>query len=93
MNVERVRELMEWLPKRKNPSSLVSVVFNKADGTERQLTFNPLHSAPVKGTGKKMGEEAAQRIWKVTDIKIKEWRSFDARRVIRFRVDGEIITD
>jgi hypothetical protein len=72
-------------------SGFVSVYFFKKDGTERQMTFNPLHFGEVLGTGSKMKDpDAVENIVRCMDVK-KGWRSFDCRRVFRMRVNGEII--
>lgn len=70
-------------------SGFVSVTFHKADGSERQLTFNPKHIGPVKGTGTKCQDP---NIFRVMDIKLNQWRSFDARRVIKITVSGQTTT-
>lgn len=72
-------------------SSFVSVYFTKLDGTERQMTFNPLHFGEVKGTGHAIKDpEAVVNIVRCMDIK-KGWRSFDCRRVFRMKVNGEVL--
>ena len=71
-------------------SRLVSVHFIKQDGTERQMTFNPLHFGEVKGTGNPIKDpDAKLNILRVMDIH-KGWRSFDCRRVFRIKVDGQV---
>ncbi|MFZ9350040.1 MAG: hypothetical protein ACO242_05020 [Candidatus Fonsibacter ubiquis] len=71
-------------------SGFVSVHFLKADGTERQMTFNPLHFGEVKGTGHAIVDPVKkQNIVRCMDVK-KGWRSFDCRRVFRIKVNGEI---
>lgn len=67
-------------------SQLVSVTFIKKDGTERQLTWNPKHVGEVKGTGTKCQDP---NIFRVMDIKLGQWRSFDANRVIKIKVSGQ----
>ena len=70
---------------------LVSVYFIKADGSERQMTFNPLHKGQVLGTGHPIKDPIkALNNFKVMDIKKNAWRSFDARRVFRIKVNGQI---
>ena len=70
---------------------LVSVHFIKADGTERQMTFNPLHKGQVLGTGHPIKDPVtAANNFKVMDIKKNAWRSFDARRVFKIRVNGQV---
>jgi hypothetical protein len=71
-------------------SGFVSVHFLKADGTERQMTFNPLHFGEVKGTGHAIVDPVKkENIVRCMDVK-KGWRSFDCRRVFRIKVNGEI---
>ena len=72
-------------------SGFVSVYFTKKDGSERQMTFNPLHFGEVKGTGHALKDpEAVQNIVRCMDIH-KGWRSFDCRRVFRMKVNGQLI--
>jgi hypothetical protein len=71
-------------------AGFVSVHFLKADGTERQMTFNPLHFGEVKGTGHAIIDPVKkENIVRCMDVK-KGWRSFDCRRVFRIKVNGEI---
>jgi hypothetical protein len=71
-------------------SGFVSVHFLKADGSERQMTFNPLHFGEVKGTGHAIVDPVKkENIVRCMDVK-KGWRSFDCRRVFRIKVNGEI---
>ena len=67
-------------------SQFVSVTFTKANGEERQLTFNPAHVGEIKGTGTKCEDP---NVFKIMDIKLNQWRSFRADRVIKIRVAGE----
>jgi hypothetical protein len=67
-------------------SQFISVTFTKANGEERQLTFNPRHIGPVKGTGAKCEDP---NVFKVMDVKLNQWRSFKADRVIKIKVAGE----
>lgn len=72
-------------------SSFVSVYFIKQDGTERQMTFNPLHFGEVKGTGHALKDpDAILNIVRCMDVQ-KGWRSFDCRRVFRMKVNGQVI--
>lgn len=72
-------------------SQLVSVHFVKADGSERQLTFNPLHKGQVLGTGHPIKDPVTKlNNFKIMDIKLGQWRSFDARRVFRIKVAGQV---
>lgn len=71
-------------------SHLVSVHFIKQDGSERQMTFNPLHFGEVKGTGHAIKDpDTKLNIVRCMDIR-KGWRSFDCRRVFRIKVNGQI---
>ena len=67
-------------------SQFVSVTFTKANGEERQLTFNPAHVGEIKGTGTKCEDP---NVFKVMDIKLNQWRSFRADRVIKIKVAGQ----
>ena len=67
-------------------SQFVSVTFTKANGEERQLTFNPNHIGEIKGTGTKCEDP---NVFKVMDIKLNQWRSFCADRVIKIKVAGQ----
>ncbi len=68
-------------------SKLVSVRFTKKDGSERQLTFNPADHADIKGTGSPCSDP---NIFRIRDIKLGQWRSFDARRCHSIKVDGTL---
>jgi len=71
-------------------SHFVSVEFIKADGSKRQMTFNPKHFGEVKGTGHAIVDPVKQaNIVRCMDIN-KGWRSFDCRRVFRIKVNGQI---
>ena len=69
--------------------TLVNVRFTKKNGEERSLTFNPRDFAEIKGTGNKCEDE---NIFRIRDIKLGAWRSFDARRVICISSQGEQTT-
>ena len=69
--------------------TLVNVRFTKKSGEERSLTFNPRDFAEVKGTGAKCADE---NIFRIRDIKLGAWRSFDARRVLSISAQGEQTT-
>lgn len=70
-------------------SKMVSVTFTKANGEERQLTFNPRHKGQILGTGNPIKDpEKAANVFRIMDIKLNEWRSFDARRVSKVRFQG-----
>jgi len=66
--------------------TLVNVRFTKKNGEERSLTFNPRDFAEVKGTGTKCEDE---NIFRIRDIRLGQWRSFDARRVLKISSQGE----
>lgn len=68
-------------------SQFVSVSFTKANGEERQLTFNPKQIGEIKGTGTKCQDP---NIFRIVDINLKQWRSFDARRVFKIKVSGKV---
>lgn len=68
-------------------SQFVSVTFIKANGETRQLTFNPNHKGEVKGTGHVTQDP---NIFRIMDSKLGAWRSFDARRCISIKVNGQI---
>lgn len=68
-------------------SKLVSVRFTKKDGSERQLTFNPMDFAEIKGTGHPTSDP---NIFRIRDIKLGAWRSFDARRCLSIKVGGKV---
>ena len=67
-------------------SQFVSVTFTKTNGEERQLTFNPNHIGEIKGTGTKCQDPD---VFKVMDIKLNQWRSFRADRVVKIKVAGQ----
>lgn len=68
-------------------SKLVSVRFTKKDGSQRQLTFNPADTNDVKGTGNPTQDP---NIFRIRDIKLGQWRSFDARRCLSIKVGGKL---
>lgn len=67
-------------------SSFVTITFEKKDGTERKITVNPKQVGEIKGTGTKCADP---NIFRVVDTKIGQWRSFDARRVIKVSSKGQ----
>lgn len=77
---ERLKQLIESAG-----STYVSVVFRKKDGSERQLTFNPKDHNDIKGTGNPTDDP---NIFRIRDNNLQQWRSFDARRVLRVKVRG-----
>ena len=68
-------------------SQFVSVTFVKKDGTERQLTFNPKQIGEIKGTGRQCNDPD---IFRIVEANKGQWRSFDAKRVISIKVNGEV---
>ena len=70
-------------------SRLVSVKFEKRDGTIRTLVFNPLDFNDVKGTG---SPASPPNIFRVRETTKNQWRSFDAERVLNIKVNGNIHT-
>jgi hypothetical protein len=83
-NAQAVSKLIQ-----ESGSKLVSVNFNKADGSARTLVFNPMDFADIKGTGKPCSNP---NIFRIRDIKLGAWRSFDARRVTSIKVAGTVVT-
>jgi len=77
---ERLKQLIESAG-----STYVSVVFRKKDGSERQLTFNPKDHNDIKGTGNPTDDP---NIFRIRDNNLQQWRSFDARRVLRVKARG-----
>ena len=70
-------------------AKFVSVTFAKKDGTRRQLTFNPKDISGVKGTGSPCSNP---NIFRVRDIKLGQWRSFDVSRTLTVKVNGTVHT-
>ena len=68
-------------------SKFVSVTFTKKDGSERQLTFNPKDYRDIKGTGSPSQDPC---IFRIRDVKLNAWRSFDSRRALSVKVNGTI---
>ena len=75
-------------------SSIVSVTFIKADGTQRQLSFNPRDTKEIKGTGK---PSQLPSIIRCRDFRIARnegqgaWRSFDCQRVTKITANGRTV--
>lgn len=67
-------------------SQFVTITFEKKDGTERKITVNPKEVGLIKGTGTKCADP---NIFRVVDTKIGQWRSFDARRVVKISSKGQ----
>lgn len=71
-------------------SRFVTVKFLKQDGSERSLTFNPRHIGEIKGTGHALKDpDVIENVFRVMDVRLNQWRSFDARRVLSIRALGE----
>jgi hypothetical protein len=76
-------------------STIVSVEFIKADGTKRQMCFNPRDSREIKGTGFACTQP---NIIRCRDFSIarKEgqgaWRSFDCERVLSIKAKGRLLS-
>ena len=81
--LERIKSLIE-----RAGSTYVSVTFIKKDGSERQLTFNPADHNEIKGTGDV--SKVDENIFRVRDNELQQWRSFDARRVIKIKSKGQV---
>ena len=75
-------------------SRIVSVEFQKLDGTIRSLQFNPRDTREVKGTGTPTKNPS---IVSCRDFSIarKEgqgaWRSFDCQRVVSIKANGTTV--
>ena len=70
-------------------SHLCSVTFTKANGEERQLTFNPKQIGEILGTGK---PNTDPELFRIVEHKTGQWRSFKAERVLKIKVNGTITT-
>lgn len=79
--IDRIKSLID-----EAGSGYVSVTFIKKDGSERQMTFNPKDVNDIKGTGDT--SKVDPNIFRVRDNTKKQWRSFDARRVIKIKSKG-----
>ena len=79
-NAESIKAIIEAAG-----GTLVNVRFTEKNGEERSLTFNPRDFAEIKGTGTKCEDS---NIFRIRDIKLGSWRSFDARRVLSISATG-----
>ena len=70
-------------------SSFVSITFTKANGEQRQLTTNPKQIGEVLGTGTPTKDPA---VFRIVDVKLNQWRSFRAERVISIKANGTTTT-
>lgn len=70
-----------------NGSKLVSVVFEKANGEQRQMTINPRQIGEIKGTGR---VNTDPDLFRVVDHRLGQWRSFHASRVVSVKVQGQL---
>ena len=68
-------------------SHFVSVTFIKKNGEQRQLTFNPKQIGEIKGTGRQCDDPD---IFRVVEASKGQWRSFDAKRTVSIKVNGEV---
>jgi len=68
-------------------SHFVSVTFIKKNGDQRQLTFNPKQVGEIKGTGRQCDDPD---IFRVVESGKGQWRSFDAKRTVSIKVNGEV---
>ena len=80
-NHKRIQQLIDSAG-----STYISVNFTKKDGSARQLTFNAKDLNDIKGTGNPTSDP---NIFRIRDIKLGAWRSFDARRVLSISAQGE----
>lgn len=80
---ENIRTILEAAK-----STFVSITFQKADGTERQLTTNPKQIGEVLGTGTKCKDPA---VFRIVDVKLNQWRSFRCERVTSIKANGQTI--
>lgn len=64
------------------------------------MTFNPNHVGEIKGTGAPIQDpDKIKNTFRVMDANLisehgtrsPEWRSFDARRVIKIKVNGQCV--
>ena len=72
-------------------SSIVSVEFQKLDGTIRSLQFNPRDTKEVKGTGYALKAPSIVRCRDFTIARTEgqgAWRSFDCERVVSIKANG-----
>ena len=74
---------------KESKAQFISVTFTKADGSQRQLTFNPKDINDIKGTGSPCTKP---NIFRIRDVKLGQWRSFDAARVVTIKANGRTYT-
>ena len=75
-------------------SRIVSVEFQKLDGTIRSLQFNPRDTQEIKGTGYALKAPSIVRCRDFTIARTKgesAWRSFDCERVVSIKANGVAI--
>ena len=70
-------------------STFVSIHFTKANGEARQLTTNPKQIGIILGTGKPCKDPS---VFRIMDIKLNQWRSFRAERVVSIKANGTTTT-
>jgi len=81
---EAIREILEAAK-----SSFVSIEFTKANGEARQLTTNPKQIGEILGTGTTCKDPA---VFRIVDVKLNQWRSFRAERVVSIKSNGTTTT-
>ena len=81
---ENIRTILEAAK-----STFVSIEFTKANGETRQLTTNPKQIGEVLGTGTTCKDPA---VFRIVDVKLNQWRSFRAERVISIKANGTTTT-
>ena len=81
---ENIRTILEAAS-----STFVSINFTKANGEARQLTTNPKQIGEVLGTGTTCKDPA---VFRIVDVKLNQWRSFRAERVISIKANGTTTT-
>ena len=81
---ENIRTILEAAK-----STFVSIEFTKANGETRQLTTNPRQIGEVLGTGTTCKDPA---VFRIVDVKLNQWRSFRAERVVSIKANGTTTT-
>ena len=67
-------------------SGFVNITFAKANGEVRSLTTNPKQIGEVLGTGAACKDPD---VFRIVDIKLGQWRSFRAERVLSITASGK----
>ena len=81
-NADRVQSIID-----RSKSGFVSIRFLKKDGSERTLVVNPAQVGEIKGTGRQCTDPD---IFRFVDSKLGQWRSFDAKRVVSIKSNGQL---